>query len=53
MSNSITTVNPATGETLETYALMDASQAKPSRLSRLAMKRFLIGDLNHLSSALR
>ncbi|GEK49534.1 NAD-dependent succinate-semialdehyde dehydrogenase [Vreelandella venusta] len=28
MSNSITTVNPATGETLETYALMDASQAK-------------------------
>ncbi|SDN69043.1 NAD-dependent succinate-semialdehyde dehydrogenase [Vreelandella arcis] len=28
MSNSITTVNPTTGETLETYALMDASQAK-------------------------
>ncbi|MGM0826462.1 MAG: NAD-dependent succinate-semialdehyde dehydrogenase [Pseudomonadota bacterium] len=27
MSNSITTVNPTTGETLETYALMDASQA--------------------------
>lgn len=28
MSNSITTVNPTTGETLETYALMDASHAK-------------------------
>lgn len=28
MSNSITTVNPTTGETLQTYTLMDASQAK-------------------------
>ncbi|QNI02169.1 NAD-dependent succinate-semialdehyde dehydrogenase [Halomonas sp. SH5A2] len=28
MSNSITTVNPTTGETLQTYALMDESQAK-------------------------
>ncbi|AVI62635.1 NAD-dependent succinate-semialdehyde dehydrogenase [Halomonas sp. GFAJ-1] len=28
MSNSITTVNPSTGETLATYTLMDASQAK-------------------------
>lgn len=28
MSNSITTVNPTTGETLETYTLMDESQAK-------------------------
>ncbi|HBP42472.1 MAG: NAD-dependent succinate-semialdehyde dehydrogenase [Vreelandella alkaliphila] len=28
MSNSITTINPTTGETLETYALMDASHAK-------------------------
>ncbi|OAZ91450.1 NAD-dependent succinate-semialdehyde dehydrogenase [Halomonas sp. G11] len=27
MSNSITTVNPTTGETLQTYALMDESQA--------------------------
>ena len=28
MSNTITTVNPTTGETLETYTLMDESQAK-------------------------
>ncbi|MBZ5486210.1 NAD-dependent succinate-semialdehyde dehydrogenase [Halomonas aquamarina] len=28
MSNSITTVNPATGDTLNTYTLMDSSQAK-------------------------
>lgn len=28
MSNSITTVNPTTGETLQTYALMTESQAK-------------------------
>ena len=30
MSNTITTVNPTTGETLETYTLMDESH-QPSR----------------------